>query len=124
MIRPRPTQHITADPFGLFVYHSPTTDLHTRTPAWCPHCGAKLSTYRPLGDVACWACQQGAPIDAETLHPKPEPRPPRQPRPLTSLAYRLADCPRCGGRMHKDSKQCRECQHKDYQANKGQRAAL
>lgn len=70
MIRPRPTQHIAAEPLGFYLFATRAEDPQPRTPATCP-CGTKLSRYRPLGSTKCAPCEQRDIFNAlpEELHP-------------------------------------------------------
>jgi hypothetical protein len=110
MIRPRPTAHISAEPFGFFT---PTSryDFNPRPDAWCPHCGAKLSRSRPLGSIACAPCEARIlrAIPADQLHPE---------LPAANQRWRrhdrnrkTIDCPGCGGPMHYTATQCRACRY-------------
>ena len=104
MIRPRPTIHVSADPFGLYTIGA-RVEQWGRPAATCPLCGAKLSRYRSLGDTRCAPCQLATTIDPDTLHPKPyvhKKTPPRH--------YGI-HCPSCGGVKDKRSQQCRNCRY-------------
>ena len=72
MIRPRPTNHVAADPFGLYTIGT-RVEQWGRPPATCPLCGAHLSRYRSLGDTHCSSCAEklAADIPPYALHPDP-----------------------------------------------------
>jgi hypothetical protein len=68
MIRPRPTQHIAAEPFGFYAFHHHAPQFEPRAEAYCP-CGTRLSRYRPIGDIWCAPCQAKTPVNPDLLHP-------------------------------------------------------
>ncbi len=102
MIRPRPTQHIAAEPFGLFVLHNHAPAFEPRAEAYCP-CGTRLSRYRPIGDIWCAPCQAKRVVIPDELHPTPLTAWERQ------KPHRHVMCPGCGGPMHRHARLCKPC---------------
>lgn len=111
MIKPRPTIHIWADPFGLYTIGNRQDDWG-RKAADCPHCGAHLSRYRSLGDIACAPCQQrlDAPPDPLDLHPVPY----DDSRNGRWRKNGIDTC-HCGGKKDKRAHQCRNCRYNLHQ---------
>jgi hypothetical protein len=108
MIRPRPTQHVNGTSHDYYHVFQPVPA--GRADAWCA-CGAKLSRYRSLGDIACAPCQARIAllVPPSDLHPE---------LPAANQRWRrhdrnrkTIDCPGCGGPMHYTATQCRACRY-------------
>jgi len=107
MIRPRPTIHVSADPFGLYTIGG-RVEQWGRPAATCPLCGAHLSRYRSLGDTHCAPCSAKLAADMPpfALHPDPtkHERWRQQHRTGSPVCH-------CGGPKDERSKQCRNCRY-------------